>query len=490
MIIDGISNTEYIGDIGINKDKIVAIGKLRSEAKKVIDATNLIVSPGFIDVHTHCDLTFKQNFNFQNPDRIPSECKNNTNFQYQGVTTVVTGNCGLGFSDTNYWLNLADSINFGSNVYHLIPYGSIREEMFGENQPYQLKKKELELLQYRIVEEMEKGAIGISTGLEYAPCCFASTNELIEIAKVVKKYNGIYATHLRSETGMRTGNCGIIEAIKEAVEICEKAEIPIEISHLKLGKPFGNVNIQQVFGLIENARSKGLDVTADQYPYDAGSTMLSFLLPDKFKSNSGIKNEYKTKKGNKILENCLTDIFSEIDTNKLIISSYPEKEYLEGLSISKIALIQKKSIIDCYIDMLCENIIPWGIFFLTNQDDVDEIAKQSFVYTVSDGWTISKNMQKPHPRLYGSFPRKIKNFVLEKKLLSLSSAIKSMSSLPAEKFKIKKRGKIKINYFADISIIDLNKIKDNATYLNPHQYSDGIEYLFINGNLIIGNNVK
>jgi len=485
-IYDGTLSEPFISDIGIIGNKISAIGKLPQKAKKIIDAKNLIVTPGFIDIHTHCDMAFKRTILKKYHDAVPEECKRNHNQLHQGITTVVTGNCGLGYSNTEFWLDIVDSIDFSANVFHLIPYGIVREDVFGDNQPKNLSSSQLELLKNRVTEEMENSAIGFSTGLEYAPVCFSSTEELIKIAKVVRKNNGIYATHIRNETGIGKGNFNILDSIKEAIEIGKQADIPVEISHLKLGLPKGDVAISQVLELIEKARDEGLDITVDQYPYNAGNTMLTHLLPDEFKTSNSIKKEYKTIFGRKEILKIISQIFETyINPSQIIISDYPHKKEHEGLTLNEISELDNKNVCDCYIDMVCEEISPWGIFFLTDEKDIKQIASKNYVITSSDSWTIQKDVAKPHPRFYGSFPKKIRKYVLDDKMLSLQKAIYSMTSLPSEKFKIEKRGKIKEGYFADINVIDLEKLTDKATYKNPHQYAEGLEYLIINNTLLI-----
>ncbi len=483
-IYDGTLSEPVIADIGIIGDKISAIEMLPVKAKKIIDVKNLIVTPGFIDIHTHCDMAFKRTILKKYHDAVPEECKRNHNQLHQGITTVVTGNCGLGYSNTEFWLDIVDSIDFSANVFHLIPYGIVREDVFGDNQPKKLSSSQLELLKNKVTEEMENGAIGFSTGLEYAPGCFSSTEELIKIAKVVRKYNGIYATHMRNETGIGKGNFNVLDSIKEAIEIGKQAEIPVEISHLKLGLPKDDITISQVLELIEKARDEGLNITVDQYPYNAGNTMLTHLLPDKFKTSDSIKKEFKSKAGSRKLKSFINLLFETyINPSKIMISDYPQKREYEGLTLEKIAQMENKNISDCYVDMVCEEISPWGIFFLTDEEDIKQIALKDYVITSSDSWTVQRDIANPHPRFYGSFPKKIRKYVLEDKILNLEQAIRSMTSLPAEKFGIKNRGKIKEGYFADINLINLEKITDKATYKNPHQYAEGLEYIFINGNI-------
>ncbi len=488
-IYDGTPAKPYVADIGIEKDKIVAIGNLSEKAHHVVDATNLFVTPGFIDIHTHCDLTFERMGRKRYAAYFLPSWKGNYNYLYQGVTTVVTGNCGYGYADTGLWSDIVDSVRFGTNVYHLAPHGMIRQELFGQDQPRELTIKQLDTIKGRVAEEMENGAVGISTGLEYAPGLLATTDELIEVAKVAKKYGGIYTTHLRDESGEKgaDGEIGVIRAIKEAVEIGRRAEIPIEISHLKISEPINDVTVPQILETIETARLEGIDITADQYPYDAGSTFLNYLLPDEFKTATGVKDSYKTKDGKAEMKRAVEKVFSYMGPEKTIVTMYPGKKVYEGKSVKEIAEIEGMMPSEAYVHLVCEGKSSTAVFFITDITIVEEIMKNDRIITASDGWTVPKNMTQPHPRIYGTFPRKLRKHVIEENLMNFEQAVRSMTAMPAEKFNMKGRGKIAVENFADIAVIDPHKITDHATYEKPHQYAEGIAHLFVNGKQSITN---
>ncbi|MBU4010149.1 MAG: amidohydrolase family protein, partial [Proteobacteria bacterium] len=338
-IFDGTASKPYLADIGIKGDKIISIGKLDGSSTQVIDATGLTVTPGFIDIHTHCDLTFQRTGIKRYLAYVMPSFKGNHNYMYQGVSTVVTGNCGYGYTDTAFWLDLVDTMTFGSNVLHLAPHGMIRKELFGDNQPTELSTKQLDAMKTRVAEEMEKGAVGFSTGLEYAPGLQASTRELIEINKVVSQYGGLHTTHIRDLTGkiMANGGFGIVQALQEAVEIGKRAEISTQISHLTLKAPYNGVSSGQLFDVIEQAQLDGMDILADQFPYTAGATLLSARLPAEFKSDAGIKDQYKTKEGRLLVKKAIEERFLFSGPEQILIAMYPENESFEGRTLNEIA---------------------------------------------------------------------------------------------------------------------------------------------------------
>ncbi len=490
-IYDGVHSKPYRADIGIKGDRIAAIGKINGRAAKTIDASGLVVTPGFIDIHTHCDLTFQKTGAKRHLARVMPSWKGNYNYLYQGVTTVVTGNCGYGYTDTRKWLGMVNSIEFGTNVAHLAPHGMLREELFGEKQPVKLDAAQLAALKKRVAEEVEKGALGVSTGLEYAPGLLSDTAELIEVARMSAHYGGIYATHMRDETGRATknGKAGVFEAIEEALEVGRRANIPVEISHLKISAPIGGLRGRNVLDLIRKARAEGLDVTADQYPYNAGSTYISILLPEEMRAPEGVRDIFKTKEGKKQIREAIEKSFIDMGPEKTLISWYPGNEKLEGKNLKEIADMTGKPPSECYAEMVCDEKCPMGVFFSMDMDIVREIMPAGFIITASDGWTVPKDMMKPHPRVYGTFPRKLREFVMKEKILSLPDAIRSMTSLPAEKFRIRNRGILKDGYFADITVFDANTIRDKATYQDPHQYSEGVRFVLVNGTVSIENGI-
>jgi N-acyl-D-amino-acid deacylase len=483
LIYDGSSGEPFIADIGINKDRIAAIGNITGSAGKIIDASGLIVAPGFIDVHTHCDLTFKRSGSMKYLSYVMPSWKGNYNYISQGVTTVVTGNCGWGYTEIEQWFGILDSLDFGTNVCHLSPHGDTREKLFGMAVRISLSTAELENLKSKIADEVSNGAVGFSTGLGYSPGIDTQTDEIIAIAKAVRSKGGIYATHIRNESGMimPSGQHGDVEAIREAIEIGRRAEIPVEISHLKISAPINSLKADAILELIEKARSEGLIIHADQYPYNAGSTTISVLLPNEFISGIGVKDVYKTADGRKQIKSAIEKTFEFLPPEKTVVTFYRKHPSYEGKNLRDIAEEESKTPADVYAELVCSSDPPDCVFFDQDETIVSQLMPHDYILTASDGFTVPKGMMKPHPRVYGTFPRKIRKYVLEDKLLGLKEAISSMTSVPAQKINLKGRGRIAEKNFADIAVINLNSIRDFSTYTDPHQYSKGVEYVLVNG---------
>ena len=484
MIYDGTLQAPRVADIAVKGDRIAAVGNLaKAQAAKIVDAGGLIVTPGFIDVHTHCDMAFQ----IMNPKYLTKTSpmlKGNYNYIYQGVTTVVSGNCGMGITKTDQWFDMVKTLNFGTNVAHLAPQGAIRAELFGANQPVELTKAQLDAMKKRVAEEMEKGAVGLSTGLEYAPGLLSPTSELIEVAKVTARSGRIFTTHTRDESGTigPDGVPAIVHSLEEAIEIGKKAGIPVEVSHFKIAAPTNKTPASRILGILEKARREGVEMSADQYPYNAGSTYITVLIPKKFQGNDyGVKPEFKTPEGRREIKEAIEKTFAYLPPEKILIAFAWGYKQFEGKTLKEIGEMEGKSPSESYVDLVCLQVCPTGVFFSQDMPVVEEIMKQESVITASDGGTFMIGMLKPHPRCYGTFPRKLRQVALDNKWMSIQAAIRTMTSMPAEKFRIKERGKIEKGYFADIAVIDLPNFRDTATYIDPHQYATGVRYLLVNG---------
>ncbi|HJS55193.1 MAG TPA: D-aminoacylase [Chitinophagaceae bacterium] len=475
-IIDGTGNSWFYGDVAVKDGKIVYVGKTNNAAaSKVIDAKGLIVAPGFIDVHAHIEGGI-----FETPAA--------GNYIYDGVTTVVTGNCGGSAEDLNRFFSRLDSIKTSINIASLIGHNTVRRLAMGLNEkpasPDEQKKME-EL----VALAMKDGAVGLSTGLIYLPGMYSNTDEVIGLAKVAAKYNGVYASHIRNEEN------GVIEAINEAIYIGKAANIPVQISHFKVSGRANWGRGKETLPLIETARKDGYDVTIDQYPYTASSTNLGIRLPDW--ALSGGSDSIKMRindpsQHRKIIEDMLAmqKKYKYKDYSYAYVANHVADTSLNGKNISEINKMKgRKSKMKEEAETILELMLAGGaqmVYHSMNEEDVKYFMKYPFNMFGADGG-VSNGRGMPHPRTYGTNARVLGKYVREEKILSLEEAIRRMTSLPAQKFQLKDRGLIREGMAADIVVFDEKEVSDKASFAKPHQFSAGFHYVLVNGQLTIDN---
>ncbi len=476
-IIDGTGNSWYYGDIAISNGKIAGIGKnLTLMAGKIIQAQGLIVAPGFIDVHTHIEGDEKEN---------PTA----DNFIYDGVTTVIAGNCGASNVYIGKYLHWIDTFRLSVNVASLIGHNDIRKAVMGranrDASPDELIKME------QLVEQaMLDGSLGLSTGLIYIPGTYTKTAEIIALAKVASRHNGVYATHMRDE-GDR-----VTEAIHEALTIGREANLPVEISHFKVSGQQNWGRSKETLAMIENARKEGLDVTIDQYPYTASSTSISTLLPDEVLADG--QDSIKARLQNKEIKNqVILSMLKRLKKRKLkhfsyaVVANFAPDTSFNGKSIEAINLMmgrkhKARQEAETIIDIMLKGGAG-AVFHGMGDQDVKHIMKYPFNMFASDASIRIFNQGVPHPRGYGTNARVLGKYVRDEKTISLEEAIRRMSSLPAQKFHLKDRGLLKEGMAADIVLFDEAAVKDMATYQKPHAYSKGFHYVLVNGHITLEN---
>ncbi|HEX3023673.1 MAG TPA: D-aminoacylase [Chitinophagaceae bacterium] len=472
-LIDGTGNSWVYADIAVKDGKILAIGHLNNYiSNKIIDATGLIAAPGFIDVHTHIEGDEKKN-------------SYASNFIYDGVTTVVTGNCGSSNTDIKKYFLMLDSLHTSINIATLIGHNDVRKAVMGRamRDPTEDEMKKMEAI---VEMAMKDGAVGFSTGLIYIPGTYSKTEEVVRLAKVAAKYNGVYASHIRNEGD------SVTQAIEEALHIGRENNMPVEISHFKLSGQNNWGRSKETIPLIIKAREEGLDVTIDQYPYTASSTNLGTLLPDWVLADGQDSINARLNDPQR-LKQIVGFMLQRLKKRKLKHFSYPVVAYfkadttLNGKSIEEINLLKgRKHTAKEEALTVCEMMKQDNagmVFHGMSEDDVKAIMKYPFNMFASDAGIRIFNSGSPHPRGYGTNARVLGKYVRDEKIISLEEAIRRMTSLPAQKFQLKDRGLIREGFAADIVLFDEKEVKDLSTYEKPHQYSTGFKYVLVNGQI-------
>ena len=473
-LYDGTGKPGMKGDIALAGARIAAIGTFELTGKPaIIDGTGLFVAPGFIDLHTHCDTG-------ENPLTGPAGRANKC-YLMQGVTTAVTGNCGSGPTDLKDFFGKLEANGVGTNVIHQAPHNSIRTRVLG-NANRAPTADELAKMEAIVDELMKDGAWGLSTGLIYTPGTYARTDEIIALAKVAARHGGFYASHIRDE------GTGLLVAIEEALRIGREAGLPVHVSHIKCSGRRAWDKAADAIALIEDARKKGQVVSADQYPYIASSTSLSAtVIPTQFREGS--PKEYRARlddpeKGLHIRKAVEERLGGRDGGKSIQIARYRSNPQWQGQTLAAIALAEKKEPAEIVLEIERNggaSVVNFGM----KEDDVRLYMKQLFVATASDGSSQVPGETVPHPRSYGTFPRKIGRYAIEDGVIPLEQAIRSSSGLPADILRLKDRGYLKPGYYADVVVFDPKTYRDKATFDKPHQYAEGVRYLFVNGKAVI-----
>ncbi|MGB9906351.1 MAG: N-acyl-D-amino-acid deacylase family protein [Candidatus Saccharicenans sp.] len=501
LVVDGSGRPPYPADVGLSGKYIKYIGKVgNSRARRVIEVEGLHLAPGFIDVHNHTDVQLLV-------------CPTADGLVRQGITTVIGGNCGssrfpltaemleneneylraeLGleadWTDLEGFFHRLSQQGIGINYATLVGQGTIRAAVVGYNDR-QPSASELDRMKELVRQALKQGAVGLSSGLEYSPGSFASTEELVELAKVLRPSDGLYATHMRDEEDR------VLEALDEAITIADRAGVSLEVSHLKVGYPRNWPKIDRLLEKIDEAAARGVRLAADVYPYTAFATGLSIFFP--LWVREGKKEDFLGRLKNPELQGRLQAAIAEAEENvgswdRVLISSVRSEKnrWLEGLNLDQASRLQNKDIFSFIRDLLlAEEGQVSMVCFAMSEDNLKKILKHPRTCLCTDGelacteGVLSRG--KPHPRYYGSFPRAIAEYVRREKIMPLEQMIRKMTSAPAEKFRLRRRGLIKEGYLADLVLFDLDRIKDKATWSEPHQYPEGLLYVLVNGQLVV-----
>jgi N-acyl-D-aspartate/D-glutamate deacylase len=471
-LYDGSGAGGIVGDLAIRGERIVAVGEFSVAGKpRIIDGKGLVVAPGFIDLHTHSD------YPLQKKDTRTNRC-----YLHQGVTTVVTGNCGMGPVAVAKYFRTLESGKIGTNVIHQVPHNDVREEVM-KNANRAPTAEELRQMEALVDQGMKDGAWGLATGLIYNPGTYSKTDELIALARVAARHGGFYASHIRDESG------SVLSALNEALTIGREAGLPVHISHMKAsGRRAWGMAADEI-ALIDKARKSGQAVSADQYPYVASSTSLkATLIPTAFREGS--QKEYVARLNDAEQLARLRPLLEQnLERNQggkdIRVARYAPNTAWQGKDLAAIAAMEKKPAADIVLEIERHGGAQVVIFSMS-EEDVRLIMRQPFVATASDGASMLPSSDTvPHPRSYGCFPRKIGRYAIEDKIITLEHAIRSASGLPADILHLPERGYLKTGYFADVVVFDPKTFRDTATFDKPHQYATGVRYLFVNGRLAI-----
>ncbi len=476
-VVDGTGNPWFRADVAVKDGRIARIGRaLTGTARRVVDAEGLTLAPGFIDVHAHTEDIFSH------PDA--------ENFIRMGVTTLVTGNCGASVIDVGEFLSRYRETPLAVNLATLIAHGSVRARVmkYANRAP---TADELAEMQRLVAKAMEDGALGLSTGLIYAPGSFAQTDEIVALARVVARFGGVYATHMRNE-----GN-GVLEAIEEAIAIGEQAGLPVEISHLKVSSPRLWGSSDRMLGLIRAARARGLEVTADQYAYTASSTSLETMLPNWALEGGraeAVKRLADPVTRRKIKDELLESLKAKgrADFSYAVVAFYGANLDYNGKHLVEITrLAQGRDDLDAQAEQILAMYEQGGagmIFHGMREDDVIRILREPFTMVAADAGVRKFGVGVPHPRGYGNNARVLGRYVRDLGLLTLEDAVRKMTSLPAQTFRLAERGLLREGFAADLVLFDDQTIQDKATYEQPHQFPVGIRMVIVNGVVVLEEN--
>ncbi|MCK5442324.1 MAG: D-aminoacylase [Maribacter sp.] len=497
QIIDGSGIASFIGDVGIDADTIASIGNLQ-KAKGIleIDAKGLIVAPGFINMLSWANVSLIEDGRSQGDIRqgvtlevlgeghsmgpLNEEMKKEMKDGQQNITYDIT------WTTLGEYLEFLENKGVSTNIASFVGNGTLREfTMKYENRPP--SNEELDTMKELTRQAMEEGAIGMSSSLIYVPSGHAKTNELIELAKVVEEYDGMYISHIRDEEG------GLLDAVKELITISEEANIRSEIYHFKAS---GNENwgvLDKAIQLVDSARTKGLPITTDMYMYNASSTGLNVLLPAWAKEgghSATIKLIKQPDKRKKMMQ----EVDFHVPPEKILLVGFRNKALrnLIGKTLADVAQERMITPEEAIVDLILEDDSRIQVvYFSMSEDNIKKKLALPYMSICSDAGSYTNEgiflEQSTHPRAYGSFARLLGKYVREEKVIALEDAIYKLTALPATNMKLKKRGALKEGFYADITVFDAGEIQDIATFENPHQYAIGMKHVFVNGTQVLKN---
>jgi len=510
-ILDGTGNPWFYGDVGIRAGRIAVVGDLRgARAARVIDARGKIVAPGFIDIHSHADDGASPRGGFRDPD---ARRRAAPNLVTQGVTTVVVNHDGRSPLPIRDQRASLEKNGIGPNAMLMVGHGSVRREVMGNDFRRAATPDEVRRMRAMVRQAMQDGAIGLSAGLEYVPGRWSTTDEVVALAEEVAPFRGVYISHERSEgrdpmwywpSQDPPGPPTLLDAVSETIEIGERTGITVVASHIKAKGASYWGSSHAAIQLIERARARGVDVWADQYTYNtSGTDGNTVLIPDwvfasvreEAPASGGARPDYRAALRAVLADSAKAaamrrDIAHEITRRggpgNVVVFDYPDSTVV-GKSIGDIAAAKKLSAVETAIALQLEGRADRAgggrmRGFSMNELDMEAFAALPWVATASDaGIALPEDGPATHARFYGTFPRKIRRYALERGILSVEDAVRSMTSLPAQIMRLRDRGLLREGFAADVVVFDLERIRDVATFFQPHQYAEGIDFVLVNG---------
>ena len=473
-VLDGTGIPWVRADVAVRDDRIAAVGDLAgATAREVIDAAGLYVAPGFIDVHSHAGSGLTD-------DTLSAA----EPLLAQGITTVVINPDGGGAVDLEK--QRADLLEhgLGVNAAPLVPHGAIRREVMGmaDRAP---TADELARMQDLVRQGMEDGGFGLSSGPFYAPGSYAETDEFVALSRGAAEYGGVYQSHIRDESNY---TIGLIAAVDEVIQIARGADLPGIVTHIKaLGPPVWGFSAA-VAARVERARDEGVEVFADQYPYDASATSLTAALVPRWAEAGGRDSlaarirdaETRTR----MLEAMEANLARRGGADRIQFRTFDPDPSIEGQTLAEVAQARGDDPLVTALDLIVQEN-PGIVSFNMNQKDVRRFMRQPWTMTCSDGGLVAMGEGVPHPRNYGAFPRKLRRYVMEEGVVELGFAIRSMTHLSASVMGIQDRGQLRAGAYADVVVFDPERLRDTAEFQDPHRLAEGVEHVLVNGQFAV-----
>ena len=472
-VFDGTGSEAVPADVGVQGERVVAIGDLSEEsADRWLDASGHYVAPGFIDPHSHAAG------GLQDEERSPARA-----LVAQGITTAFINPDGGGAVDLEEQGDDLLEHGLGVNTAQFVPHGSVRSEAMDGSHDRAPTSAEMDEMRDLVRQGMEVGAFGLSTGLFYTPGDYAETDEIVELAEIVAEYDGVHSSHIRDESDYTVG---VVNAVQEIIDISEESGTAGIVSHIKALGPNVWGQSEVIVDRIQAARDDGIEVWADQYPYDASATGLTAALVPSWARDGG---------GDALRERMVDPVqASEIRTgmeenlarrggaDRIM---FRDGEDLEGRTLEEVAEEADKDAVEAAFDLIRDGDAGGIISFNMDEEDIERFMRQEWTLTSTDGGLPVFGAGTPHPRTYGAFPRKLREYVVERQVVDLPFAIRAATGATAEALRLQRRGEVREGAYADLVVFDLDRVDDPADFTDPHQYAEGMHYVMVNGELVM-----